>query len=245
MTTSEIRTAVLPNGPHGNGEWLQITPGERFRIRTSVEETEGAFAALKLVADPRNGKPMHVHKNEDEHFIVLEGPLHIANGGQPSDAPAGTAVIVRKSVPHAWCNLSEAPLRMLLVLSPEPFSTCIVAVLRRGLEALDPDYRGTYGMVHVQSAAEPHSFAFALLEGAQSVRLQRFPNPNGRMMEAAGGCAFVDETVRGGKRQSIFRSYVYALMDQPNITVLTGALATRILFNRRHATGVKFHYQEN
>jgi len=64
-------------------------------------------------------------------------------------------------------------------------------------------------------------------------------------MEAAGGCAFADETVHGGKRQPIFRSYVYALMDQPNITVLTGALATRILFNLRHATGVKFHYQEN
>jgi choline dehydrogenase-like flavoprotein len=98
-------------------------------------------------------------------------------------------------------------------------------------------------MVHVQSAAEPHLFSFALLEGAESVGLQCFPNPNGRMMEAAGGCAFVDETVRDGKRQSIFRSYVYPLIDRPNITVLTGALAARILFHRRRATGVEFHYQ--
>ena len=37
--------------------------------------------------------------------------------------------------------------------------------------------------------------------------------------------------------------YVYPLMDRPNITVLTGALATRILFQRRCATGVEFHYQ--
>jgi mannose-6-phosphate isomerase-like protein (cupin superfamily) len=118
MRTSEIRTAVLPNGHHGNGEWLQITPGERFKIRTSVEETEGAFATLELVADPRNGTPMHVHKNEDEHFIVLEGTLHIANGDQTSDAPAGTTVTVGRGVPHAWCNLSEVPLRMLLVFSP-------------------------------------------------------------------------------------------------------------------------------
>jgi choline dehydrogenase-like flavoprotein len=63
------------------------------------------------------------------------------------------------------------------------------------------------------------------------------------MMEPAGGCAFVDETVRDGKRQSIFRSYVHPLMDQPNITVLTGAWTTRILFHRRRATGVEFHYQ--
>jgi len=31
-------------------------------------------------------------------------------------------------------------------------------------------------------------------------------------------------------------------MGQPNITVLTGALATRILFQRRRATGLEFHY---
>jgi choline dehydrogenase len=107
----------------------------------------------------------------------------------------------------------------------------------------DPEYRGARGMVHVQSAAAPHPFSFAVLKGAESVGLQRFPNPNGRMMEAAGGCAFVDETIRDGQRQSIFRSYVYPLMDRPNITVLTGALTTRILFHRRRAMGVEFHYQ--
>lgn len=118
MTTSKRPTEALPNGHQGDGEWLQITPGERFKIRTSVEETEGAFAMLELVADPRNGAPMHVHKNEDEHFIVLEGTLYIAHGDKTLDAPAGTAVTVRKGVPHAWCNLSETPLRMLLVFSP-------------------------------------------------------------------------------------------------------------------------------
>jgi choline dehydrogenase len=82
-----------------------------------------------------------------------------------------------------------------------------------------------------------------LLESAESVGLQRFSSPNGRMMEATGGCAFVDETIRDGKRQSIFRSYVYPLMGQPNITVLTGALATRIIFDRRRTRGVEFQYQ--
>jgi mannose-6-phosphate isomerase-like protein (cupin superfamily) len=96
MTKSEIITQLLPNGHQGNGEWLQITPGERFKIHTSIEETEGAFATVELVADPRSGPPMHVHKNEDEHFIVLEGTLHIANGDKIFDAPAGTAVTVKK-----------------------------------------------------------------------------------------------------------------------------------------------------
>jgi choline dehydrogenase len=64
------------------------------------------------------------------------------------------------------------------------------------------------------------------------------------MMEAAGGCALVDETVRDGRRQSIFRSYLFPIMHQANITVLTGALARRIVFNGRRATGIEFGYEE-
>ena len=107
----------------------------------------------------------------------------------------------------------------------------------------DPDYRGTHGTVHVQPAADPQPFAFAFLDAAESVGIDRFPDPNGCMMEVDGGCSLVDETVRNGKRQSIYRSYVYPLMAQPNITVLTGALALRILFDRRRATGIEFRYQ--
>ena len=101
-----------------NDEWLQVTPGERFRIRTSAKETKGIYTMLELIADPRNGVPMHIHQNEDEHFVVLEGSLHVANGDKRFDAPAGTTVTIKKGVPHAWCNLMDAPLRMLVVFSP-------------------------------------------------------------------------------------------------------------------------------
>lgn len=106
----------------------------------------------------------------------------------------------------------------------------------------DPDYRGTDGTVHVQPAADPHPFSVALLEGAESSGLPRFPNSNGEMMEGVSGCAFIDETVRKGKRQSIFRSYLFPIMDRPNITALTGALAARILFSGKRATGIEFLY---
>src|SRR5262249_46858977 len=123
----------------------------------------------------------------------------------------------------------------------------VLDLYRRQVEAWagspDPDYRGTNGIVHVQPAPEPHEFSIALLDGAESAGLERFPNANGRMMESAGGCAFLDETVCDGKRRSIFHSYLYPVMHQPNVTVLTGALATRIRFERRCATGVEFQHR--
>jgi len=113
-----LKTSTEGLNRQGNHEWLQVTPGERFRIRTSAKETNGIYTILELIADSRNGVPMHIHQNEDEHFIVLEGSLHIANGDKRFDAPAGTTVTIKKGVPHAWCNLMDTPLRMLVVFSP-------------------------------------------------------------------------------------------------------------------------------
>ena len=107
----------------------------------------------------------------------------------------------------------------------------------------DPDYRGSGGPMHVQPAPDVHPFFGALLEAAELTGLQRFENQNGRMMEADGGCAVVDEIVKDGRRQSVFRSYAYPRMDQANLTVLTGALVTRVVFIGNRATGVEVLYE--
>jgi protein-S-isoprenylcysteine O-methyltransferase Ste14/mannose-6-phosphate isomerase-like protein (cupin superfamily) len=117
MASSKKSTEVSINH-QDNGEWLETTPGERFTIRTSAKETKGIYTMLEVVADPRNGVPIHIHKNEDEHFLVLEGTLHIVIGDITLDVRAGTAVTVSKGEPHAWCNLTEMPVRMLVIFSP-------------------------------------------------------------------------------------------------------------------------------
>lgn len=61
---------------------------------------------------------MHIHQNENEHFIILEGTAHIAHNDKTFDAAAGTAVTLGKGIPHAWCNLSDSPLRMVVIALP-------------------------------------------------------------------------------------------------------------------------------
>ena len=46
--------------------WSEVTRGERYIIRTTSEEANGAYSMLEVVADPRNGVPMHVHDNGRE-----------------------------------------------------------------------------------------------------------------------------------------------------------------------------------
>src|SRR5712664_4995738 len=108
--------------------------------------------------------------------------------------------------------------------------------------APDPKYRGTGGPVFVQPAPDPNPIAPALLEGARSVGIATYENQNGRMMEGNGGAAIMDVRVRDGKRQSVFRSYPFPFMDRPNLTVLTHALVTRLIFEGKRATGVEMFY---
>jgi choline dehydrogenase len=109
--------------------------------------------------------------------------------------------------------------------------------------APDPDHRGTGGPVYVEPAPDPNPIAPAALEGARSVGIATFENQNGRMMEGDGGASILDLRARDGYRQSVFRSYAFPFMDRPNLTVLTGALVTRLTFDRSDrnlVTGVEF-----
>jgi choline dehydrogenase len=107
----------------------------------------------------------------------------------------------------------------------------------------DPQYRGTGGLVFVQPAPEPNPLAPATLVGARSIGIPTFDSPNGRMMETTGGASITDIRVRNGKRESVFRSYIYPYMDRPNLTVLTDALVTRVTIVESRATGVEIFYR--
>jgi choline dehydrogenase len=106
----------------------------------------------------------------------------------------------------------------------------------------DPQYRGTGGPVFVQPAPDPNPIALGMLEGAQGAGLPVYDSPNGRMMESEGGCSLADLRIRNGQRLSVFRSYVFCYMDRPNLTVLTGALVTRVGFEDKRAAGVEVEY---
>src|SRR5215467_5666720 len=109
--------------------------------------------------------------------------------------------------------------------------------------APDPKYRGTGGLVYVEPASTSSPTALAVLEGARSNGIPTYENQNGRLMESADGASIIDLRVREGKRQSVFRSYVFPVMDKPNLTVLTRALVTRLTFDGKRVTGVEIQHQ--
>src|SRR5262249_28796207 len=71
-----------------------------------------------IVSEPGDGTPLHVHQNEDEHLLVLEGTARFALGDRIFDAEAGTMVTLPRNIPHAWGNRSGSRLRIAGIACP-------------------------------------------------------------------------------------------------------------------------------
>ena len=111
--------------------------------------------------------------------------------------------------------------------------------------APDPRYRGTGGLVFVQSAPHPNPIAPTMVEGARSIGMPTFTSNNGPLMEGDGGASILDLRVRDGKRLSVFRTYAFPYMDRPNLTVATHALVTRLVLKGQRVAGVEIAYNGN
>jgi choline dehydrogenase len=105
--------------------------------------------------------------------------------------------------------------------------------------ANDPLRRGIGGPVFVESAVQPQPVALAMIEAAQALGLPSFDSPNGEMMEGRGGVAINDLIVRDGRRVSVFRSYVQPRRGQPNLTIRTHTLVSKLILNGTSVIGVE------
>ncbi|MGV6876424.1 GMC family oxidoreductase [Pseudochelatococcus sp. B33] len=99
--------------------------------------------------------------------------------------------------------------------------------------------RGTGGPVYVAQPDTPHPVASALVAAAGLMGIPVFDSPNGEMMESPGGASIAELRIRGGKRESVFRSYAYRMMTQPNLTVVTNALVTRLIIEGKKVLGIE------
>jgi choline dehydrogenase len=64
------------------------------------------------------------------------------------------------------------------------------------------------------------------------------------MQEGPGGAAFTNVRIRDGRRLNIPSGYLYPVMDQANLTVLTGAYVNRLSIEGDTVVGVEFEWRE-
>jgi mannose-6-phosphate isomerase-like protein (cupin superfamily) len=145
MTNKEPNSNASSSGTSMPVGWLQVEPGVRFKVLVSSEQSAGAYACLEMVAQKGTGSTVHIHHNEDEHFLVLEGTAHLALGDSRVDLPAGRTMTLPRGVPHAWSNISETPLRLIALFNPGGFDRlCIEMASPNGVDR--SEIRSRFGL---------------------------------------------------------------------------------------------------
>ena len=108
---------------------------------------------------------------------------------------------------------------------------------QRGEDAL----HGVGGPLAVSDVCEPHPLCEAFIEAAQQAGLPRNDDFNGPTQEGAG---YFQLTARHGRRWSTAVGYLRPARRRPNLTIISNALATRVLFSGRRAIGVEYRQGE-
>lgn len=114
----------------------------------------------------------------------------------------------------------------------------VVEVFRR-IERMpggDPRHNGRDGMISLAALRSPNPVTRRFVEACVAVGIPEVDQPNGA---SNLGVAPTVVTQRRGRRHSAWDAYLAPVLDRPNLTVVTGALATRVLLEGDRAVGVE------
>jgi quercetin dioxygenase-like cupin family protein len=91
--------------------------GDVLRLLVGVEQSDGSISVIGGLIYG-GGPPLHVHDDEDEVVVVLDGELSYRVGEQRGTVSTGGLLWFPRMVPHTIANLSNRPCRFLTVATP-------------------------------------------------------------------------------------------------------------------------------
>lgn len=124
--------------------------GVRIAIVVSSTDTGGKYTVMEYTSPPTGiGPALHLHREMEETFHVLEGQLHFQLGSKRLLAKPGTMVHAPAGVPHAFWNTGPGDARMLVTFSPGGFENYMLELLElaRANPHPTPDIRQLLGKI--------------------------------------------------------------------------------------------------
>lgn len=101
------------------GERLRVNGGNTMTFKVTATDTGGRYTLCHYEARPGwPGTAPHTHDDFEEAFYILEGEFEFSVGGAATMVTPGTFLLVPRGVEHAFRNPTEAPAKLLGILSP-------------------------------------------------------------------------------------------------------------------------------
>ncbi|TAM12486.1 MAG: choline dehydrogenase [Nevskiaceae bacterium] len=98
-------------------------------------------------------------------------------------------------------------------------------------------YHGVGGGLNVADLRFSHPVARAFVDAAVAAGYPYSKDFNGAQQEGVG---LYQVTQTGGERSNVARGFLHPVEDRQNLTIIPGALTTRILMDGKRATGVEY-----
>ena len=122
-----------------------------FRPLVSTARSNGALSVVEVREPALAGPPRHVHRTEDETFVVLAGEVEFEVAGQRLIRGAGEVAFVPRGTEHAYRTLTEA--RMIVTITPGGFEAFFA-------EMAAGEFRIPEDMPQVLDSAARHNLDF-------------------------------------------------------------------------------------
>jgi quercetin dioxygenase-like cupin family protein len=87
------------------------------RVHIHARAQTDGFALIEAFGPPGSQPPLHVHRDEDEGFYVLDGELTLWVGANAQTLRAGEFLLAPKHVPHT-IRVGDGPARWLVIAGP-------------------------------------------------------------------------------------------------------------------------------
>ena len=95
-------------------------------VKAATDETQGRFTCMDQRVPGGYAAPLHIHRDEDEAWYILEGEVTFYCGDDQFSAGSGAWVYLPRDVPHAFkVGANEA--RLLTFTAPSGFADFVAA----------------------------------------------------------------------------------------------------------------------
>ena len=102
------------------------------------------------------------------------------------------------------------------------------------------ELHGKGGFLTTSPMSEQPAACQAIIEAGQEIGLEYRPDVNNLPPGAGDSIGWCQQTRGGRRRASAARTYLRPAAKRPNLTVVTGALVHRVIFDGKRAVGVEF-----
>jgi quercetin dioxygenase-like cupin family protein len=115
--------------PHAEHDQVRWFLGTSIKFLVSALEGNDGICVVEHHMPHGDAPPLHLHRNEDEIFVVLHGAVRLEVGGRVQHLGTGDVAVAPKGVPHGYVVESDGA-RVLTITRGHDFESMLRTLSR-------------------------------------------------------------------------------------------------------------------